>query len=116
MPLQVRRIQPTNLSSQPLLSQSDDSQPIRTAASVDNPLECVTNRTLCQAMRQLASLLHHADTMFSELEDNCVDITKRSERIAKRVLEIQYSVEKFNPKKEKIREYKLQHFYSDNVI
>ena len=29
--------------------------------------ECVTNQTLCQAMRQLASLLKQADDLFQEL-------------------------------------------------
>ena len=29
--------------------------------------ECVTNQTLCQAMRQLASLLKQADDLFQDL-------------------------------------------------
>ena len=45
------------------------------ASSWEDPLQWVTNQNLCQAMRQLVSLLKQADSVFGDLEvrgEGCV--------------------------------------------
>ncbi len=74
-------------------------------SSVDNALECVSNQTLCDAMRQLASLLGHADTLFTELSEECGDITQRLAGLTQRISRLDDVVAKYNPKKEKIRKF-----------
>jgi hypothetical protein len=73
--------------------------------SVDNALECVSNQTLCDAMRQLASLLGHADSLFTELTAQCSTISRRSAALAERLIVLDERVAKYNPKKEKIRKF-----------
>ncbi len=73
--------------------------------TVDNALECVSNQTLCDAMRQLASLLGHADTLFAELTAECSSITRRTAALAERLTQLDEVVAKYNPKKEKIRKF-----------
>jgi hypothetical protein len=72
---------------------------------VDNALECVSNQTLCDAMRQLASLLGHADSLFTELTAQCSTISRRSAALAERLTVLDERVAKYNPKKEKIRKF-----------
>ena len=57
-----------------------------------------------QAMRQLASLLRQADTIFQELGTEVTSLTERTVRVQGRVASLQLTVESYNPRKQKIRE------------
>lgn len=71
-------------------------------SSIANPRECVTNQTLCQAMRQLASLLKQADDLFQDLGGQVANIQSRAGKVQGRVVNLQERVQKHNPKKEKL--------------
>ena len=58
MPLATRPISPVHLASRGAGA---------SCSSMACPREAVTNTTLCQAMRQLASLLKQADDLFQDL-------------------------------------------------
>jgi len=90
MPFPVRPIHPTHLSNREL------------PPNVDNQLECVTNATLAQAMRQLACLLRQADDLFLDLGTQCNNINQTTLRINKRVAKLKEKVDNYNPKKEKL--------------
>eukprot|EP00090_Calanus_glacialis_P047494 TRINITY_DN989_c0_g1_i1.p1 TRINITY_DN989_c0_g1~~TRINITY_DN989_c0_g1_i1.p1 ORF type:complete len:1577 (+),score=288.14 TRINITY_DN989_c0_g1_i1:339-5069(+) len=90
MPFPVRPINPTHLSNGEL------------PADVDNQLECITNATLAQAMRQLACLLRQADDLFLDLGTQCNNINLTTVRINKRVTKLKEKVDNYNPKKEKL--------------
>ena len=91
MPFRVRPIHPTHLSNGEL------------PETVDDQLECVTNATLAQAMRQLACLLRQADDLFLDLGTQCNNINQTTVRINKRVERLREKVENYNPKKAKLR-------------
>ena len=93
MPFSERLVVPVPMSCAPV------------PVSVTNELECVSNRTLCNAMRQLSSLLKLADDIFADLHQQCGDINKRTDSIKVKMTRIQDNIDKFNPKKAKIREY-----------
>ena len=62
MPFPTRPLQPSSLGRGPL-------------PPGEEPLQWVTNQNLCQAMRQLVSLLKQADSVFGDLEvrgEGCV--------------------------------------------
>jgi len=90
MPFPVRPIHPTHLSNGEL------------PETVDDQLECVTNATLAQAMRQLACLLRQADDLFLDLGTQCNNINQTTVRINKRVERLREKVENYNPKKAKL--------------
>ena len=73
MPLIKRGIQPINLSRDTV------------ASGVKNELECVTNNTLANVIRQLSSLSKHAEDMFGELFRDADAIFKRGHRLQARV-------------------------------
>ena len=62
MPFPTRPLQPPSLGKGP-------------PPPGEDPLQWVTNQNLCQAMRQLVSLLKQADSVFGDLEvrgEGCV--------------------------------------------
>ena len=73
MPLIKRHIEPVYLSR------------ARVAPSTANELECVTNSTLANVMRQLSSLSAHADDMFSELLHDTSAVLHRAGQLQHRV-------------------------------
>lgn len=80
----------------------------RTPQSInDNELETVTNLTLCNALRQLASLISHADEIFIELNKELRGITDRTDNIKLRITTLQHNVEDFDPKLVAVRKYIL---------
>ena len=95
MPFPLRPISPTHLSKSEIPS------------DMDNPLEYITNTTLTQAMRQLASLLRQADDLFQDLGDRCNNINLSTNRINMRVTKLREKVEKYNPRKEKLRKIEM---------
>ena len=87
MPFVQRQVYPVNLAGRPV------------PTNIENPFECVSNQTLCDAMRQLASLLKHSDTMFSDLETTCGQITSRVNKLSTRVKILGDKAKDLNAKK-----------------
>lgn len=73
MPLIKRGIEPVNLSRGDV------------APGVKNELECVTNNTLANVIRQLSSLSKYAEDMFAELFRDANTIFSRGQRLQARV-------------------------------
>ena len=73
MPLIKRSVEPIELSRSAL------------APGVRNELECVTNNTLANVIRQLSSLSRHAENMFSELFRDASNFFDRANSLQERV-------------------------------
>jgi len=58
-------------------------------------------------MRQLGSLLGHADSLFTELTAECSSISRRTAALAERIGVLDEGVAKYNPKKAKLRKFFL---------
>ncbi|OWR52003.1 hypothetical protein KGM_208990 [Danaus plexippus plexippus] len=65
----------------------------------DEELQAVTNCTLSNALRQLASLVLLAEDIFSELTSQLEEITERSKVAKTKIERVQEIVEKYDPKK-----------------
>ena len=121
MPFPVCAVEPAALSA------------ARVPAGLQDPLECVTNSSLAQAIRQLASVLRVAETMFEvtgccllynsvslvtccaslclvlqplcqDLGNQCVDIHQRTARVNSRLGKLREAADNYDPKQQKIRE------------
>ena len=73
MPLIKRGIEPVNLSR------------THVAPGIQNELECVTNNTLANVIRQLSSLSKHAEDMFCELYRETNSFFHRANQLQERV-------------------------------
>ena len=73
MPLIKRAIEPTQLSRAAI------------GKGVRNELECVTNNTLANVIRQLSSLSRHAEDMFGELYADTSFFLQRANQLQERV-------------------------------
>lgn len=73
MPLIKRTVQPVHLSRGAAV------------AGTPNELECVTNHTLSNVIRQLSSLSNHAQDIFSELTEEVTSIFDRTRGLSERV-------------------------------
>lgn len=71
----------------------------------DEELQAVTNCTLSNALRQLASLVLLAEDIFSELTGQLHGITERSKVAHAKIEKISEIVEKYDPKKVPVRKY-----------
>uniref|UniRef100_A0A6P7G811 Wiskott-Aldrich syndrome protein family member 3-like isoform X2 n=1 Tax=Diabrotica virgifera virgifera TaxID=50390 RepID=A0A6P7G811_DIAVI len=71
----------------------------------DYELEAVNNNTLCNALRQLASLVLAANDIFEDLGGQLEGIGKRSEVLRVRITNVGGKVEKFDPKEVTVRKY-----------
>ncbi|CAG9559730.1 unnamed protein product [Danaus chrysippus] len=69
----------------------------------DEELQAVTNCTLSNALRQLASLVLLAEDIFSELTSQLEEITERSKVAKTKIERVQEVVEKYDPKKVTVR-------------
>lgn len=69
----------------------------------DEELQAVTNCTLSNALRQLASLVLLAEDIFSELTSQLEEITERSKVAKTKIERVQEIVEKYDPKKVTVR-------------
>lgn len=76
----------------------------------DFELEAVTNNTLCNALRQLASLVLAANDIFEELGGHLEDIKKRSEVLKVKIGVVEGRVAQFDPKEVTVRKY-LNRFF-----
>ena len=91
MPFVQRQIEPKYIARRSAASKKyaqGSSEPLR-----DNELEAITNVTLSNAMRQLASLLALSKEIFSELNRELEKVSERSSRIKHRLTTIHKKVE-----------------------
>ncbi|XP_048356204.1 wiskott-Aldrich syndrome protein family member 2 [Sphaerodactylus townsendi] len=89
MPLVTRNIEPRHLCRQML-------------PSVRNELECVTNITLANVIRQLGSLSKFAEDIFGELFTQANTFAFRVSSLVERVDRLQVKVTQLDPKEEEV--------------
>ncbi|XP_060547463.1 actin-binding protein WASF2 isoform X2 [Pantherophis guttatus] len=89
MPLVTRNIEPRHLCRQ-------------TLPSVRNELECATNITLANVIRQLGSLSKFAEDIFGELFTQATTFTFRVTSLVERVDRLQVKVTQLDPKEEEV--------------
>ena len=80
MPMIKRMIEPVELSR------------ARIEPGIRNELECVTNNTLSNVIRQLSSLSKHAEDMFEELSKEATTIFHRSNNLSVRIEKLRFKV------------------------
>lgn len=68
--------------------------------SVTNELECVTNSTLANIIRQLSSLSQHAEDMFADLYRETNNFFQRATDLNNRVEHLTMKVTQLNPTEE----------------
>ncbi|KAK3583942.1 hypothetical protein CHS0354_033727 [Potamilus streckersoni] len=68
--------------------------------SVSNELECVTNHTLANIIRQLSVLSKHAEDMFTELTKETTLFFNRANQLQNRVEHLRIKVTQLNPTEE----------------
>jgi hypothetical protein len=90
MPFVQRQIEPKYIARRSAASKksSPGSSPLR-----DNELEAITNLTLSNAMRQLASLLALSKEIFTELNRELEVVSERSTRIKSKLSSLQARVD-----------------------
>ncbi|GAA54736.1 wiskott-Aldrich syndrome protein family member 1 [Clonorchis sinensis] len=81
MPLPKHTVQPVRISQ------------VSVPADVDNELEFVSNATLCNLMRQLASISQLATNMFEELTSELSNLAERTMRLQNRLVTLQADVQ-----------------------
>ncbi|KAF0875709.1 actin-binding protein WASF2 [Crocuta crocuta] len=89
MPLVTRNIEPRHLCRQ-------------TLPSVRSELECVTNITLANVIRQLGSLSKYAEDIVGELFTQANTFASRVSSLAERVDRLQVKVTQLDPKEEEV--------------
>jgi len=92
MPLVKRGVDPTHISR------------VVVEKGVSNELECVSNATLANLIRQLSSLSAHAEDLFTELyHETCYcfsrtsQLNDRVERLKVKITELNHTVEEGTP-------------------
>ncbi|PVD29316.1 hypothetical protein C0Q70_11913 [Pomacea canaliculata] len=91
MPLTKRIIEPVNISRVHVPSQS-----------IRNELECVTNHTLANVIRELSSLSKHAEDMFCELSQETIAVFSRATQLQRRIEDVQEKVTQLNATVEEV--------------
>ncbi|CAH0605442.1 unnamed protein product [Chrysodeixis includens] len=109
MPFVQRVVEPKCLSRTSL--RDSDGKP----KVSDDELQAVTNCTLSNALRQLASLVLLAEDIFSELTAQLQDITERSKVAQTKINKINELVEQYDPKKVPVPEGSLSDFAARKV-
>ncbi|XP_059046066.1 uncharacterized protein LOC131841761 [Achroia grisella] len=104
MPFVHRVVEPKYLSRTSL--RDEDGKP----KVNDEELQAVTNCTLSNALRQLASLVLLAEDIFSELTSQLEGITERSKVAQTKIGKINEIVENYDPKKVPVPEGSLSDF------
>ncbi|XP_015412726.1 PREDICTED: LOW QUALITY PROTEIN: wiskott-Aldrich syndrome protein family member 2 [Myotis davidii] len=89
MPLVTRNIEPRHLCRQ-------------TLPSVRSELECVTNITLANVIRQLGSLSKYAEDIFGEIFTQSNTFASRVSSLAERIDRLQVKVTQLDPKEEEV--------------
>lgn len=111
MPFVQRQVQPKYIARRSSTSQARSTQ------LQDNELETITNLTLSNAMRQLASLLALSKEIFSELNSELDGINERSTRLKGKLSTIQSRVDdsSYDAKLVVVRKYQIVLSRSLNV-
>lgn len=99
MPFVQRVIEPKHLSKTSLFDA--DGKP----RVLDDELEAVTNNTLSNALRQLASLVLAADDIFNVFTTQLKGTAERSNKLKERIQLLETRVNRFDPKKVSVRKY-----------
>uniref|UniRef100_A0A8C7IL56 Wiskott-Aldrich syndrome protein family member n=1 Tax=Oncorhynchus kisutch TaxID=8019 RepID=A0A8C7IL56_ONCKI len=102
MPLVKRSIEPRHLCHTVL------------PRAIKNELECVTNVSLANVIRQLSSLSKYAEDLFGELFNEAHSFSFRVNSLQERVDRLSISVTQLDPKEEE-REYRFQGLAMDVV-
>ncbi|XP_041351789.1 wiskott-Aldrich syndrome protein family member 2-like [Gigantopelta aegis] len=84
MPLTKRNIEPTYVSR------------VEVPPNVRNELECVTNNTLANVIRELSSLSKHAEDMFYELSQEANAVFSRAHQLTMRIEHVRDKVTQLN--------------------
>lgn len=107
MPFVQRQVQPKYIARRSSTSKS------RTTQLQDNELETITNLTLSNAMRQLASVLALSKEIFSELSTELDGINERSTRLKGKLVKIQSRVDAptYDAKLVVVREYSISLYF-----
>ena len=93
MPLHARCVSPINLSNAPLKDGIDDER------------EAIANTTLSGVLRQLASLVLHAEDVFHDLHKDFETIYSRAGALQTRVKQVQEKARRLNAKSVIVRKY-----------
>lgn len=104
MPFVPRAVEPKYLSRTSLRDENGKPK------IADEELQAVTNCTLTNALRQLASLVLLAEDIFSELTEQLQEITIRSKAAQTKIEKINEVVINFDPKKVPVPEGSLSDF------
>lgn len=88
MPFIQRIVEPTHVSR------------VEVGQGIQNELECVTNHSLANIIRQLSTLSKHAEDMFSELYQETNDFFKRASQLNGRIEHLRMTVMELNPTEE----------------
>ncbi|XP_047510004.1 uncharacterized protein LOC125052945 isoform X1 [Pieris napi] len=104
MPFVERVVEPKFLSRTSLRDENGKQK------VTDEELQAVTNCTLSNALRQLASLVLLAEDIFSELTGQLEAIKERSKAAQAKIVTINELVEKYDPKKVPVPEGSLSDF------
>ena len=91
MPLSQRIIVPTELGRHPVEDENKFD------------LDIISNRKLIGALKQLGSLMGHADQIFSELTEECQNVINRTARLNQRINHVGDNTRKLNAKSCKVR-------------
>ncbi|XP_052808945.1 actin-binding protein WASF3-like [Mya arenaria] len=75
---------------------------LQVGKTVTDELECVTNNSLANIIRQLSSLSHHAEDMFADLYNETKMIFKRATELNSRVEHLRVEVTQLNPTEEEV--------------
>lgn len=97
MPFIQRIVEPKYLSRTTLWD--NDGKPIIN----DDELTAVTNSTLANALRQLASLVLVANDIFQDLNGHLQKINDRSEKLKVKISIVDDKVKQYDPKKVPVR-------------
>lgn len=93
MPFYQRSISPVFLSNNPLKE------------SIDDEREAVVNTTLSRMLRQLGSLVLHAEDIFHDLQEEFAVVSERASSLQARVKDVQEKAGKLDAKAVIVREY-----------
>ena len=94
MPLYARCVSPVNLSNAPLKDPIEDER------------EAIINSTLSGVLRQLASLVLHAEDVFHDLHKDFETVYNRAGALHTRVKEVQEKANRLNAKAVIVRKYR----------
>lgn len=110
MPFIQRIVEPKFLSKTSLRNEDGES------IVSDYELEAVTNNTLSNALRQLASLVLVANDIFTELTKELQKVSTRSSALKTKIGDVEKKVEQYDPKLIAVRKYFFDYFPTNKEL